>query len=87
MYYLLVENLAVRTRLIAALKEQGVLAVFHYVPLHSSPAGLKFAHSCGELPVTTAVSGQLLRLPLWLGLEEGGLQEQVIAAVLGFFKS
>ncbi|MDZ4184071.1 MAG: dTDP-4-amino-4,6-dideoxygalactose transaminase [Desulfuromonadales bacterium] len=86
MYYLLVENLEVRTRLLVALKGEGVLAVFHYVPLHSSPAGLKFARSCGDLPVTTAISGQLLRLPLWLGVEEEGLQARVIAAVQGYFK-
>jgi dTDP-4-amino-4,6-dideoxygalactose transaminase len=87
MYYLLVENLELRTRLLAAMKEQGVLAVFHYVPLHSSPAGSRFARTSGGLPVTTQASGQLLRLPLWLGIEEDGLQEQVVAAVYQFFKS
>jgi dTDP-4-amino-4,6-dideoxygalactose transaminase len=85
MYYLLVEDLQVRTCLLAALKDAGVMAVFHYVPLHSSPAGLKLARSCGELRVTTAVSEQLLRLPLWLGIEEDGLQARVVAAVQQFF--
>lgn len=86
MYYLLAENLDVRTRLLTALKDAGVLAVFHYVPLHSSPAGLKFARSSGDLSVTTEVSRQLVRLPLWLGLEEEGLQERVVDAVCRFFK-
>ena len=85
MYYLLVENLAVRTQLLATLKEAGVLAVFHYVPLHSSPAGVKLARASGDLPVTTEVSNQLLRLPLWLGVEEEGLQERVVDAVYRFF--
>jgi dTDP-4-amino-4,6-dideoxygalactose transaminase len=87
MYYLLVKDLDQRTRLLAHLKARGILAVFHYVPLHSSPAGLKWARSSGEMPVTTALSNQLLRLPLWLGLEEDGQQEQVVAAVQEFFKT
>jgi dTDP-4-amino-4,6-dideoxygalactose transaminase len=86
MYYLLVENIEVRTRLLSFLKMLGILAVFHYVPLHSSPAGLKFARSPDELPITTELSGQLVRLPLWLGIEDDGLQEKVIDAVFEFFK-
>lgn len=85
MYYLLTENLATRTALLAHLKQAGVLAVFHYVPLHSAPAGQKYGRSVGELAVTTDLSERLLRLPLWVGLDEEGAQERVIASVLEFF--
>ena len=46
----------------------GVDAVFHYVPLHSSPAGRRFGRASGDLPVTDDVSARLIRLPLWLGM-------------------
>jgi dTDP-4-amino-4,6-dideoxygalactose transaminase len=85
MYYLLTDNLATRTALLAHLKQAGVLAVFHYVPLHSAPAGQKYGRSVAELAVTTDLSERLLRLPLWVGLEEEGAQERVIESVLEFF--
>jgi dTDP-4-amino-4,6-dideoxygalactose transaminase len=85
MYYLLTEDLATRTALLAHLKQAGVLAVFHYVPLHSAPAGRKYGRSVGDLAMTTELSERLLRLPLWVGLEGEGAQEQVIARVLEFF--
>jgi len=70
MYYILLRDVAERTRVIGALKELGVLTVFHYVPLHSSPAGRRFGRAMGDLPVTNDVSDRLLRLPLWIdGLE------------------
>jgi dTDP-4-amino-4,6-dideoxygalactose transaminase len=47
-----------------------VNAVFHYVPLHDSPAGRKYGRANGEMRVTTSVSERLVRLPLWIGLEE-----------------
>jgi dTDP-4-amino-4,6-dideoxygalactose transaminase len=70
MYYILLPNLERRTKLISQLKEQDIQAVFHYVPLHSSPAGRRFTRASGELPVTKNLSDRLVRLPLWLGLEE-----------------
>lgn len=70
MYYLLLPSLESRQAFIAALKAQGIGAVFHYVPLHSSPAGLEFGRAHGELGVTTSLSERLVRLPLWLGVEE-----------------
>lgn len=85
MYYLLTETLEVRSALIAHLKQQGVLAVFHYVPLHSSPAGQRFGRASGELPITTVLSDRLVRLPLWVGLDQEGAQQQVIEAVFNFF--
>lgn len=70
LYYLLLPDLAHRVALIERLKAAGIGAVFHYIPLHSSPAGRRHGRSDGEeLAVTDAVSDQLVRLPLWLGLE------------------
>ncbi len=69
LYYILVHSNAVRGDLIDALKEKGIGAVFHYVPLHTSPMGLRTSRSNGALPVTEDLSGRLLRLPLWVGLE------------------
>ena len=70
MYYLLLPSLEARTRFIAALKERQVHTVFHYIPLHSSPAGQRFSRAHGDLPVTGNISERLVRLPLWLGLED-----------------
>ena len=69
MYYLLMPDLEARTRFIASLKARGIGAVFHYIPLHSAPAGQRFGRSCGELSVTDQSSDRLVRLPLWAGLE------------------
>ena len=77
MYYILLESLDKRTEVIARLKEQNINAVFHYVPLHSSPAGRKYGRACGELTNTNDLSDRLLRLPLWVGMNEE--QERVIA--------
>lgn len=70
MYYLLLPSLERRTSFIEALKQRGVGAVFHYIPLHSSPAGLRYGRNMGELPTTDSTSDRLVRLPLWVGLEE-----------------
>jgi dTDP-4-amino-4,6-dideoxygalactose transaminase len=69
-YFLLLADLASRTRFIERLRGEGVNAVFHYVPLHDSPAGRKYGRASGAMSVTTAVSERLVRLPLWIGLEE-----------------
>lgn len=71
MYYVLLESLAQRTQLISAMRERDIYPVFHYVPLHSSPAGRRFARCHGELPMTDQLADRLLRLPLWTGLEFG----------------
>ena len=70
MYYLLLPDMARRTQFIQAMAESGVGAVFHYVPLHSSPAGLRYGRSHGELPVTVSAGERLVRLPLWIGVED-----------------
>ena len=84
MFYLKCRNLEERTALISYLKEQGVQAVFHYVPLHSAPAGLKFGRFNGEDVYTTSESDKLVRLPLYYGLAEEDRQT-VIEAVNRFY--
>ncbi|AXA94080.1 dTDP-4-amino-4,6-dideoxygalactose transaminase [Massilia sp. YMA4] len=69
MYYILLESLEHRSNVIASLKRQGVNSVFHYVPLHSAPAGLRHAVTPAPMPYTDSLSDRLLRLPLWVGLE------------------
>jgi len=70
MYYLLLPSLEVRTRFIAELKQRGVQSVFHYIPLHSSPAGLEHGRCGSAMPVTDDISARLVRLPLWVGVEQ-----------------
>jgi dTDP-4-amino-4,6-dideoxygalactose transaminase len=81
MYYVLLPDLDRRSATIDKLQALGVHSVFHYVPLHSSPAGLRYGRSHGPMVVTDDVSSRLLRLPLWLGMEDR--QTEVIQAVLG----
>ena len=70
MYYLLMPDLEARSIFINRLKQQGIQAVFHYVPLHSSPMGKRYSRTSGELTNTSAIGERLVRLPLWLGLED-----------------
>jgi dTDP-4-amino-4,6-dideoxygalactose transaminase len=67
-YSLLVKDLKTRTALMASLKSKGIQSTFHYVPLHSSPAGLKYGRTVGNLDVTNRVSECLVRLPLGSGM-------------------
>ncbi|MFO1496423.1 MAG: dTDP-4-amino-4,6-dideoxygalactose transaminase [Lysobacterales bacterium] len=78
MYYVLLRDLEERSRVIEALKARGILSVFHYVPLHSSPGGRRYGRSGGSLAVTDAISERLLRLPLWI---DGMDQDRVIEAL------
>jgi len=64
MYYLLLGSLNERSAFIAAMKAENIMTVFHYVPLHQSPAGLKFCRTHGELKHTQNLSERLVRLPL-----------------------
>ena len=70
MYFIKARNLEVRTKLIKYMKERGVMCVFHYVPLHTSPAGQKFGVFHGEDKYTTKESERLMRLPMFYGLSE-----------------
>ena len=80
MYYLLLPDLERRTRFINTLKAADIGSVFHYVPLHSSPFGQQAARSHGQMTRTDDLSDRLVRLPLWLGLEE--VQADVIQKIL-----
>lgn len=82
MYYILLPSLEARTALIAALKRNDIHPVFHYVPLHSAPIGLRLGRAHGDLAVTDSIADRLLRLPLWLGLEEqqAFVTQQIISA-------
>lgn len=69
MFYIKAADIEERSKLIAFLKENGILAVFHYIPLHTAPAGLRFGRFHGEDRYTTAESERLLRLPMYYGLK------------------
>lgn len=68
MFYFKVKDLSVRTELLARFKEHDIGAVFHYVPLHSAPAGLKYGRMAGRDAYTTKESERLIRLPLYYGI-------------------
>ncbi|MBI5815574.1 MAG: dTDP-4-amino-4,6-dideoxygalactose transaminase [Nitrospinae bacterium] len=70
MYYILLPDIAKRTRFMARLKERGINTAFHYVPLHSSPAGRRLGRVHGSMVNTDSLSERLVRLPLWIGLDE-----------------
>ncbi|MBE0474740.1 DegT/DnrJ/EryC1/StrS family aminotransferase, partial [Rhodoferax sp.] len=80
MYYLLLPSLAQRTAFIARLKSKGIAPVFHYIPLHSSLRGQVVGRAAGSMANTDSISDRLVRLPMWLGLEEH--LAEVIAAVV-----
>lgn len=84
MYFLKVRTLEERAALIDHLKHSGVLAVFHYVPLHSTPFGRTMGRFHGRDIFTTKESERLVRLPIWYGMS-GEEQKHVIASVLSFF--
>jgi dTDP-4-amino-4,6-dideoxygalactose transaminase len=77
LYYLLLPTEERRNHLIDELARERIQAVFHYVPLHSAPAGLRYGRTSGELPVTERVSSTLLRLPLWIGISDEQLDHVV----------
>lgn len=79
LYYLLASSRERRDLLLERLGGQGIRAVFHYVPLHSAPAGRRYGRPCGDLGVTEEMSGRLLRLPLWAGMEPAHVDRVVTA--------
>jgi dTDP-4-amino-4,6-dideoxygalactose transaminase len=70
MYYLLLPSLDDRSAFITVMKEQGVNTVFHYIPLHSSPAGERYCRTSGSMQITNSHSERLVRLPLWIDMTE-----------------
>lgn len=85
MFYIKVKDIEERTALIDALKEKGIMAVFHYIPLHTAPAGLAYGRFHGEDVYTTKESERLLRLPMYYGLEPGQV-DAICEAVKEFFE-
>ena len=80
MYYLLANSAEEQHAVLAQLKEQGIGAVFHYIPLHSAPAGLRFGRAHGDMKVTDDIWSRLIRLPLWPDMTPADL-ERVLDAV------
>ncbi len=80
MYYVILNAEINRQTVLDKLKKNGVMSVFHYVPLHSSPAGQSYGRVHGSLDVTNEKSEQLIRLPLWVGLTEK--QQEYVVSVL-----
>lgn len=85
MFYIKTGSLDERTRFISYLKENGIGAVFHYVPLHSAPAGKKYGVFCGEDKYTTSESDKLVRLPMYYGLTKDDT-DYIIEKVYAFYK-
>jgi dTDP-4-amino-4,6-dideoxygalactose transaminase len=83
MFYIILPSLERRQALITHLRARGILGVFHYLPLHLSPMGLRFGGQQGDCPVTEDLSDRLLRLPFFTGMSSSE-QSQVIEAVNAF---
>ena len=85
MFYMKMKGLDERTRMIDHLKKNGICAVFHYVPLHSSPIGPRFSRFCGEDRFTTMESERLIRLPLYYNISSNDI-DSVCKKVGSFFE-
>ena len=84
MFYIKAKDLEERTALISYLKANEILSVFHYIPLHSAPAGLKYGRFHGEDVYTTKESERLCRLPLYYGLTDEQV-DYIISKVKAFY--
>ncbi len=84
MYYLKCRDIGERTRFINYMKKNDILAVFHYIPLHSSPAGLKYGRFNGVDEFTTKESERLVRIPMYYGIQKKDC-DRIIKCVLKFF--
>lgn len=80
LYYLLLEDAEDRDFFIKRMHQRGINCVFHYVPLHSSPAGRRYGRASGDMAITNSVADRLVRLPMWMGL--GSRQDEVIEAAI-----
>lgn len=84
-FYILLPDEQTRDNLMAHLKQQGIRAVFHYVPLHNAPMGKRFGYSTGDLPITEELSGRVLRLPFYTDITREA-QMRVVQQALYFFQ-
>lgn len=84
-FYLITRNLEERERLIAYLKERGILAVFHYIPLHSSPAGTRYGRVSGSMDITNKISERILRLPLFYEMTDED-QDLIVKSIHSFYQ-
>ena len=81
-YYILLENETTRNRLIKKFRELGIQTIFHYIPLHSSPAGIKYGRILEPLVNTEALSSRVLRLPLWVGMPEPSIIVKILTKLI-----
>jgi dTDP-4-amino-4,6-dideoxygalactose transaminase len=86
MFYIKVKNLKVRTELLEYFKENEILSVFHYIPLHSSPAGLKYSKMHGKDKYTTSESERLIRLPMYFSLQTQEITK-IVSTIKNFFNT
>lgn len=84
--YIIVGSPDERTRLMTYLQNKGIYAIFHYVPLHSSPAGLKYGRSTGSMAVTDSISKQIIRLPMFHEIKDEEI-DRVVNTIFDFFKT
>lgn len=85
LYYLILGDGTDRDDFLAAMRRNDIGAVFHYIPLHSSPAGLKYGRTAGSLAVTDHVSEKLVRLPLYFGI--GADRDRVVETIFNYFEA
>jgi dTDP-4-amino-4,6-dideoxygalactose transaminase len=85
MFYLVLQDQATRDGLIQHLRNRSIQAVFHYVPLHSAPMGIRFGYRAEDLPLTESISSRLVRLPMYYELRESQ-QQRVIEEILRYFR-
>ena len=85
LFYIVVNDSKTRNALMDYLRSKGILAVFHYIPLHLSPMGRNLGYRKGRLPLTESISDRLLRLPLYYDLQKEE-QEEIINAIHEFYK-
>jgi dTDP-4-amino-4,6-dideoxygalactose transaminase len=84
MFYIKCKDLEERTSLISYLGNRDIMSVFHYVPLHSSPAGLRYGRTAADMSITDRESNRLTRLPMYYGLTDEDV-DRVCDAVHGFY--
>lgn len=85
LFYIIAKDLEERTQLIDHLKKSGIEAAFHYVPLHTSPAGKKYGRTAGKLSITEDLSERVLRLPLYYDMTEDQVHT-VVHEIEKFYK-